>query len=290
MLPALALLVSAAWAQDLVYQWPQDQERLYQVEVYWYDIIFSSTSELNIVYDMFTWTFRLACRTGSGEDPELSCSVHDDTVYRGYRPEGSSEVVLVEMPFPGQLQAEFTERGRIKSLDVQGDRTPFWDAYAEFQQAMLSTPVVFSDSERERMGRDLEHSLLLRALGTLELELPKNGDDKGKKWKQSGMPQVMRFFSQSSGIGRVKSVVEGREGSQVRIRTSGEATEQPTDTASSAVQIYLTSQLEASAVFDAEQGQLLERQGDVSSEPGNSVIFTGPQRCSFLVKKVDAFE
>jgi len=74
--------------------------------------------------------------------------------------------------------------------------------------------------------------MIQRAFTPFDLQLPKKGDDKGKKWSQKGSPMVFQQSGSEGTAGGVslKHKVASRDGETVRVESSGRAAVIPGNT------------------------------------------------------------
>lgn len=144
------------------------------------------------------------------------------------------------------IELEIAADGRITSVDLEGVTRP--DArHADVVESM--------------------RQLVRRALAPLDLQLPKDGLDPGKPWKQTGTPLALEMivnvanetWSTLSGTGvaggaALKTRTDGRDGAVVKLLTEGTGT---TLIGESGKMVHMT--LGAESRFDAERGVLLYR-------------------------------
>jgi hypothetical protein len=136
---------------------------------------------------------------------------------------------------------QFSEMGRVRSLKVEG---------------------LDASTSRKAFVVEQKRLLLSRSFGLLELELPKNGEDRGRSWKQGGTPIVMTLRSREGTAGGVslQHRVLRREGARVFLETDGRATVSPGAATDSGGTLLLDVRLSGEAEFDVSKGQLIRRE------------------------------
>lgn len=160
-----------------------------------------------------------------------------------------------------QIKLEVDEDGRLDTVSLDG---------------------LAQGDERMNYIRELLRQLVRRAVAPLDLQMPKNGDDQGKGWKQAGTPLAAELLcsaapswggasrSQAPASGGVsgglalKNTVAARVGSAVAIDTEGEGNVSVfvTDYRTVFANVVVSGQ----ARLDAEHGQLAWRQISASAQ------------------------
>lgn len=153
----------------------------------------------------------VTCRgTLSGKRYRVECLM-DDAVLRGKAVPGE-EALLKSIMEADQSRLKGAvvvlsvgQNGRIRTLDMQA-----------------------SGSSNARVTQIMENlrQMVRRAFSPLDVQLPKRGDDKGKKWSQKGTPMVMELMTNQGTSGGVvmKHQVSKIAESVVRIETTGRGT------------------------------------------------------------------
>lgn len=118
-----------------------------------------------------------------------------------------------------RVSFEVSEDGRLTNVDLKG--TPDADARLNYTGELLRL-------------------LVRRAVAPLDLQLPKNGDDPGKPWRQSGAPLALEllptvapswsgssatYATSATGVAggiSLKNALAGRQGAMARVTTEGE--------------------------------------------------------------------
>ena len=166
----------------------------------------------------------------SGKRFKVECLIEEATL-RGKAVPGEQEL-LTSIMEADQVRIKGTTvtlnvgpDGRIRSMDLKGSGTP-----------------------NGRMAKIMENlrQMVRRAFSPLDVQLPKRGDDKGKKWSQKGTPMAMELMTNQGTSGGVvmKLQVSGTDGSMVRIETTGRGTvsEGSMMEAGTSAMIHLTAQ------------------------------------------------
>ena len=163
--------------------------------------------------------------------------------------------------------------GRVKKLDLVGIDT---------KNSYLA--VVF---EQVRW-------MLRRAFTPMDLKLPKNGDDKDKKWRQRGSPLVFELAGGQGTAGGValKHEVSVAKGSTARIVSKGRAAVAEGPSLEAGTNSMLRIKAEGSAQFNTEFGILDWAQIGTDADYGTS-NFEGlgslkPSQFSAIISRVSA--
>ncbi|MBW2253493.1 MAG: hypothetical protein JRI25_02710 [Deltaproteobacteria bacterium] len=258
------LVAPFARAQDLVYQWSDGQTLHYVIEVYlddyhWYAF------EADGRWDAAAWVVQLQCTVevrSSGW--RTLCRPFLDEVYLGHFYSDTGTTRFLTAPFAVEIVADWSDRGRLRTYDIRGDRSPRGE------------------------DREAEQDKVRSMLGALELELPKGGDDKGKHWKQGGAYPMMKARPESTLAGRLRHEVVAREGSVIRIESVGRASEQSTDNVGSTQAWFVQHELVGDATFNVEEGLLEERFALVTRSLTDGAG-RGAGRVAHFARRVDGF-
>lgn len=136
------------------------------------------------------------------------------------------------------IQLEFTPRGQLRTVDLEG---------------------VEKGNSRQARVHEYLRMLVSRTLAPMEVELPRDGDPKGKAWRQKGSPMAMRLPSVQGTAGGVRVLhnIEAIENGEVIIRTSGQGTLNPGGTqTTNTVSVFLTGL----AHYDLATGRLVSNE------------------------------
>ena len=109
--------------------------------------------------------------------------------------------------------------------------------------------------------------LLGHAIGGLDLQLPKDGDDKGKgKWNQREAKAMSLAIAEFSlGMIKMEHTLSGSDGATHNIATTSRGTLTPgTESEGDSAGLTYDALMEGTAIFDADNGQLVERTFDVT--------------------------
>jgi hypothetical protein len=153
----------------------------------------------------------VSCRgTPSGKRFAIECLI-DDATLRGKALPGEEALLKSIMEADQErlkgalVTLSVGPDGRIRSLDLVASGTP-----------------------NGRMAQIMENlrQMVRRAFSPLDVQLPKRGDDKGKKWSQKGTPMAMELMTEQGTSGGIvmKHRVSGTDGALVRIETTGRGT------------------------------------------------------------------
>ena len=146
----------------------------------------------------------------SGKRYRVECLM-DDAVLRGRAVPGEEALLKSIMEAQqGRLKGTVVtlsvgKNGRIRSLDMQGSGA--------------------SNARGTQIMENLRQ-MVRRAFSPLDVQLPKRGEDKGKKWSQKGTPMVMELMTNQGTSGGVvmKHQVSKVAESKVWIETTGRGT------------------------------------------------------------------
>jgi hypothetical protein len=208
----LITLLSNAFATDLVWNWSQAEPVRYHLETLvetprshiWLSKgnDYARTIKNHVTMDV-------AC-TGSqaGKNWSVDCKI-ESVALHGVAVEGdevvleqifASSVALLEQK---EIRLSVAANGRIRKLDIVG---------------------VYADDSR--MGEMIEglRQMMRRVFAPMDLQLPKDGDDGGKEWKQKGSPLAMELLTAqgtSGGVIMKHRVLVGGDGDGVLYVTKG---------------------------------------------------------------------
>lgn len=263
------LLSTLALAGDLAVRWPADQTVRYQATMQAKvpsGITFLGVKNTEARAELIGLALDLACQsTPKKKGAELRCDVEKADLQGGAFP-GEQEALDRAMEETERLldaatvALDVAADGRIQVVDVRG-----------FEQT----------DERMAYIRELCRQLVRRAVSPLDLQMPKDGVDPGKPWKQSGTPLVAELLPSAAptwaGMGSgptpasggvsgglaIKNQVVGREGSMVSIVTTGEGNVAGLVTDYNTLFVNLV--VAAEGRFDAERGQIAWRVVDANA-------------------------
>lgn len=206
----------------------------------------------------------------AGKGWELTCDV-EKAELKGEAVPGEQprlDTVLAEYSASladGTLVLEVAKDGRITAVELRG---------------------LESKEERSAHINELLRQVARRAVAPLDVEMPKNGEDPGKPWKQGGTPLAAELFVNAapvwSGAGSsttpmaggvsgglsLKHSATGRDASGVKFTTEGKGnvTALVTDTNT----YYAHVDIGGAGRFDPATGQIAYRQIDVAAADGAS--------------------
>jgi len=261
LLSSLMLLAATgstpAQAQELVYDWPEDEAVHYRIQSHLYApriLRFYSVENLDARVAEFTMGLLIKCKKTGVERKSVyvECDIHRAQM-GGQAADGGEQQKLtkifqeyVNVLDDSIIQLTLTPTGRIKTVDLEGPE---------------------KGTSRETMVHNDMRMILLRSLSALEIEMPKDGIDPGKEWKQKGAPLAMQLPTNygTAGAIRMKHRVASRDGSLVNIQTTADGLVTPATAsdssadgtgASSGSTITVDMIADGSSTFDTERGLL----------------------------------
>jgi len=182
---------------------------------------------------------------------EVSCVIDELSLQgvpqRGENADRAKTVTdtLAEAVVGARLVARFSRDGRVSKIDLRDlDRNKSW---ASVNQVTLQI-------------------VLGHALGGLDLQLPKDGDDKGSgSWKQrEAKPMSLAIRDFTLGTIKMEHTLTASDGDRHTLSTTSRGTLTPgTESEGESAGITYDTTMEGTAIFDAKTGNLVERQFDV---------------------------
>jgi len=263
LLLAAALLGSEAWAATgLEWQWEGVEHRFYiQAQVRPSELMwFRAENNREVRVAEFRVNLSTTCRPErlvGKRGWELRCDLDDFGIAAA--PVASEQGLLLPIldelddKFTGAwLQVVFTRDGRVKNVDLEG---------------------VDKSNRRISQIHESMRLVLVRAFAGLDLQLPKNGDDKGKgSWKQKAA-LAMGFPSDLGTMGSAEIIHEitATDGDVVELSSTGRGVLGSGEMVEVAGQerpknLYDMS-LSGTARFDVGRGLLLSREYLVEGNP-----------------------
>ena len=276
-------LSSSADAQTLEYNWTPGESLHYRVQAYVKApriLRFYASENLDARVVELTMGLELDCvpEEPGRRSQDWTCGIHRIQL-GGMAFEGEQEklneifVEYTNILSEAEVQLEWTPRGRIKTVDLEG----------------------FSKrNDREQVRYEYLRLLIQRAVSALELELPKSGDA-SKKWRQKGSPLVLRLptrYGTAGGV-RLEHEVSVDNGTQVGIQSVGRGTVSSGQSLEAGVDNAVSMSSLGQAVFDVEAGVLLRNELNVQGalNTSSSGATDGFYLSQFvLVEKVDGWE
>lgn len=249
----------------LVWKVPAEGLRMYLMARVHTPTMADFAAELNYGFRAYEYQVDLVadCKpTETGKtDWLLACRIEDLALQTSaVQADSNSQLVLEELDKKltgATVEVRFGADGRVKNVDLEG---------------------VSKANQRLSDIHEAMRLVLVRAFASLDHQLPKNGDDKGKgTWRTSGqlatqLPSTMG----SMGSVTVLHKVEKAEGGMVEWRSAG------TGVVSSGEMVTVgTNQVpaetyqmkyEGSARFDVDAGVLIERNFLVDGQPTNTSL------------------
>jgi len=165
----------------------------------------------------------------SGEQERL------DAIFAEYKP----------MLDKATIVAEFTPTGRMKHVDLEG-----------FPR----------DTDREKLIQEYLRLLLQRVFASLELELPKSGEQPSGAWRQKGSPLSMRLptrYGTAGGV-RLNHEVVGQQDDLLLIQSIGRGTVTPGSALEAGSDQAVNLSVTGNAQFDPVRGVLVRNEVQVS--------------------------
>ena len=270
-------------AQNLTYNWEPGEVMHYRVQAYVKAprvLRFYASENLDARVVELTMGLELDCtpEEAGRRSQDWACDIHRVQL-GGLAFDGEQEKLnqifaeYTEILSASEIQLEWTLKGRLKTVDVEG----------------------FSKrNDREQTRYEYLRLLIQRAIAALEVELPKNGDA-SKKWRQKGSPLAMRLptrFGTAGGV-RLEHEVSVNNGTQVAIESVGRGTVSSGQSIESGVDNAVSLSLLGKALFDVENGDLLRNELNVQGalNTSSSGATDGFYLSQFvLAEKVDGWE
>jgi len=261
LLSSLMLLAATgttpAQAQDLVYDWPEDEAAHYRIQSYLYAprvLRFYAAENLDARVAEFTMGLLVKCKQVGQERKNVfvECDIHRAQL-GGQAADGGEQQKLVRIfqeyvnvLDDSVIQLTLTPQGRIKTVDLEGPE---------------------KGTSRETLVHNDMRMIILRAMSALEVELPKEGVDPGKAWKQKGAPVSMQLPTNygTAGAIRMKHEVVNRDGNLVNIQTIADGLVTPATSSDSSADgtggstgstITVDMIADGKSTFDTERGLL----------------------------------
>lgn len=265
----LLSVVSFALAGDLAVRWDPAQNVRYRAESHIdvpSGVTFLNTATYSARALSIDISMDLDCKGEAARKGwEVVCDVSAPKI-SGKAAQGEQEALdramqeNAEILDKAQVKLEIGEDGRLNTVSLTG-----------------------LEQTDERMGyiRELLRQLVRREVAPLDLQMPKEGDDQGKSWKQTGTPLAVELLSTAaptwSGTGRgqapisggvagglaLKNAVAARVGSAVAINTEGEGNVSVFVTDSRTV--FANVVVSGQGRLDTEHGQIAWRQISASA-------------------------
>ncbi len=196
-------LLSNALAADLVWDWSQKEPVRYHLETMVEtprSHMWLSEKNEQVRMTKNHMTMDVACTgTQAGRNWDVRCSIESVSLHGVAVPgdEEAQERVLaasVGLLDKKDIHLKVGADGRIRKLDIVG---------------------VYADDSR--MGAMIEglRQMLRRVFAPMDLQLPNNGDPKGKEWKQKGSPLALELLTAqgtSGGVIMKHRVISERSG------------------------------------------------------------------------------
>ena len=206
----------------------------------------------------------------SGKRTKLTC-IMAEVEFRGVAVVGEEDTLASIMARDAarlqgrRLYIEMRPDGRFGSIDLEPSPALKTSRAARIQDGLLQ--------------------MIQRSLAPLDLQLPKDGVDKGKKWKRKGMPLAMKLMTNqgTSGSVAVKHTVTRWDGPAARIETTGRGTVAEGATIEQGTSTMLHVRGAARTQFNTELGVIdwSEASNEVEYAAANLEGITGKERSSF---------
>lgn len=263
----LAAAPSALAAEGLEWKWPEHEQLRYfvsaQVKL---PEMLPFIAEANV--DARVWLVRLdavlTCRPEirlGRKATEVRCDIDDVRLAAAPTRSDAGKLGPIldeydEKLLGAEVELNFRDDGRIRAVGLDG------------LELLNDRLVILHESLR---------LMLVRAVSSLDLELPRKGEDKGESWRQRN-PLAPQFPVKhgTMGTATAEHVVSGTEGDVVTIETKGKGLlgsgemiavgnqEQPGN--------MYDMEMSATARFDTARGLMLERDVEVEGEPSTSTV------------------
>jgi len=254
----------AQQAGELAYQWPEGETLHYRVQAYVFAprvMRFYSQENLDARVAEFTMGILMKCVPGplQGKYRAMDCDVHRAQLGGAAADPSEQQKLLnifveyVDLLDDATVEIEMRENGRFRTVDIEG---------------------IEKGTAREANVHETLRLIVSRALATMEVEMPKGGQDPGKPWRQKGSPLIMRLptIYGTSGAVRLLHEVVDNQGDTITLQMAGQATVTPgagsssTDEAtgaSSSANQQVALYAHGSAVFDRSRGLVVKSESAV---------------------------
>jgi len=264
----LAASGAAHAATGLVWQWPEDEARRFRLKA---DISLHQAVMLEAEYNRSARVYDLAIAldvkctpTRLGKSSiEVACDVDAAQLQAGGEDDDNLPMILQEwddkLENDARIQMSFTNDGKVREIDLVG---------------------LNERNQRIRLIKETLHAFVTRMFSTFDLQLPKEGDDEGKSWRQrSEMVVQLPMITGSAGSSQLNSTVSSVDGDHAIIDTVGRSTlmigQQVSGPGNSRPPDVFDLTLSSRAVFDTAQGILVGRtlqvRGDLTPSSGSAM-------------------
>jgi len=242
----------------LAWNWDGDQARQYVIQsstVLIYPEVLQGDGTGEVYFTEIVAALRTTCQvtgTMGKKAYEVSCSINDLALQgvpqHGENPERAEKVMAsVAASVAGaRMVARFGRDGRVSKIDLRDlDASKTWMS--------INQPTL--------------QIVLGHAIGGLDLQLPKDGDDKGTgTWKQrEAKPMSLAIQDSTLGTIKMEHAITQSEGNIHTVTTNSRGTLTPgSESEGESAGITYDTVMKGTAVFDSESGTLVERTFDVT--------------------------
>ncbi len=265
------MLASQASAAGLEFPKTLD-ERSYKFE--WYaqtDPTMPASSDENWL-DLEFWSGIVDCKR---EKLVETCTFKGGEVYHGYHTKDAEGIDSLKVLTPGTLTIEWTELGRMKKYEFDGNDVEFWTSSEESGRPRFKRMRKLQPNAVRRVGLQFEEALARKVIGLLEVErTPSSTLD--RPWKPTATPWAARRYEVSSQVlefqvGATKPSLESKVAHQENglafIATQGLVSESPSINSSTR---DLKTQVGADAIIDMNSGLLVRNTVQTNTQGGYS--------------------
>jgi len=194
----------------------------------------------------------------------VDCSL-DEVAFGGHAPGDDAEALKAifaqykEMLSGASVSLTITDTGRVSAMKLVGPTK--------------------SDARTGQMLETL-HLFLRRLFSPLDLQLPKNGDDKGKKWRHRGAPMALELLTRYGTAGGIvlEHQVTGRTDALVDVSSSGRGSVTSGDTLEAGAGSLMRIESTGRGQLDSASGLIVWREIATQAKYTVSAYDTGSQR------------
>ena len=235
----LSLLLSTASAAELKTSYPTDSAVNYRIQMGFQigtPIQIYARNEIDATLFDMTALLLVAC---TGEEPgkrsqEVNCVI-ERALLMGHgkeREQAEVDAILAEYAASlggGTIQLGFTSTGRIKTVDLEG---------------------VPKDSPKAADAHEFLREQIARGVGVLDMEMPKDGVDPGKAWKQKVFVGIRHPEGAASGSVKAENRVASEADGAVVLEQTGAGVLETLHSVENGLGQRMTITLNTTATFD----------------------------------------
>jgi len=252
MLPLLASLASAG---ELVTSFPAGEPVHYRVQMGLKtgDMVqIFAREQIDAMLGDVTMLLLMTC---TGEEPgkrdqQVDCAI-ERAMLTGHgkeREQGEVQVILDEFAghlSNGTVELSIATTGRIKAVDLEG---------------------VPKDDSRAATTHEFLRDLVARGVGPLDIEMPKDGVDPGKAWKQKSAAGMRHPAGAASGSVKSENTVTGTEGTSIALSQTGNGVLETMHSVNNGLGERLVVSINGTATLDTASGVIVLAEQHVAAQ------------------------